>query len=102
MTMTNRILLVTRHQATVVWLADQEIEVDSLIPHLDVDDIQKGDTVIGTLPIQLACAVCQKGATYRHLTLDMPAELRGLELSVEQLSLCNPRLEQYEVVRVED
>ena len=102
MTNRNRTLLVTRHQATVLWLAEQHIAVDSLIPHLDIEDIRKGDTVIGTLPIQLACAVCHKGATYRHLTLDMPAELRGQELGVEQLKRCNPRLERYEVIRVED
>ncbi|OOE57124.1 CRISPR-associated protein Csx16, partial [Salinivibrio sp. IB282] len=43
------IYLVTRHQGAVEWCARQNVQVDAWLPHLDVETIQVGDTVIGTL-----------------------------------------------------
>ncbi|WP_407079412.1 CRISPR-associated protein Csx16, partial [Candidatus Venteria ishoeyi] len=34
---------------------------------------------------------------YYHLSLNIPPDLRGKELSVEEMLACDARLEQYEI-----
>ncbi len=53
--------------------------------HLDVDLIQKDDIVIGTLPVHMAAEVCEKGAKFYFLSINMNFEQRGKELTVEDL-----------------
>jgi len=67
------------------------------LTHLDTALIQSGDTVIGTLPVNLAAAVCSKGALFLNLSLDLPAHWRGRELSAAELQLCNARLERFHI-----
>jgi CRISPR-associated protein Csx16 len=94
-----RTLFVTRHPGAVEWAARQGIAVDKTVAHLDPDEIRPGDVVIGTLPVHLAAEVCAHGARYLHLVLDLPGELRGRELSAEQLLRLGARLEEYSVER---
>lgn len=53
---------VSRHPGAVEWLAEQGLEVDRMIAHLDIRQIQSGDWVMGTLPVSLAAEVCARGA----------------------------------------
>lgn len=69
------------------------------ITHLDPDTIQAGDTVLGTLPVNIAAEICDRGARYFHLSLDLPEELRGHELTVEQMDACGARLTPYIVTK---
>ena len=59
--------------------------------------VQPGDCVIGTLPVNLAAQVCARQATYLHLSLDIPAQARGQELSAEQLQTLGATLQQFHV-----
>lgn len=88
---------VSRHPGALAWAATQRIRVDRVVPHLHLDDIQPGDTCIGTLPVNLAAQVCAAGARYVHLVLDVPAHLRGCELSAEQLVQLGARLQPFDV-----
>jgi CRISPR-associated protein Csx16 len=92
---------VSRHRGAVEWVARRGIEVDEEVDHLDVDRVQGGDTVIGTLPVHLAAKVCKKGARYLHLSIDIPPELRGREMSVEDMQRCGARLEEFYVKKVD-
>jgi len=87
--------LVTRHPGAVDWAARQGIPADRIVPHLDTEQIQPGDTVIGTLPVQLAAQVCQRGGRYLHLLLDLPPEARGRELSADDMQRYGARLQAY-------
>ena len=49
--------------------------------------IAPGDTVIGVLPVNLAARICERGAHYLNLSLDLPAEARGRELSADELEI---------------
>lgn len=91
---------VSRHPGAVEWAARQGIEVDKRVAHLDVDQVQAGDTVIGVLPVHLAAAVCARGARYLHLSLDLPPAMRGRELSADEMARCGARLEEYGVRRL--
>jgi len=89
---------VTRHPGARAWAAEEGIEVDDVIDHLDPTRIEPGDTVIGSLPVNLAAAVCDRGGRYLHLSLDLPADLRGRELTVEQMRACGARIEEFRVL----
>ena len=90
-------LLVSRHRGACDWLSAQGIAIDRQVSHLDMSLIRSGDTVLGTLPVHLAAKVCACGARYFHLSIDLPPELRGMELSDEQLSSCGARLEAFDI-----
>lgn len=86
---------VSRHPGAIEWAAAKGIQVDKHIPHLDPSLVRAGDTVIGTLPVHLAAAVCKQGASFLNLSIDVPPHLRGREISAEVLLECNARLEAY-------
>lgn len=88
---------ITRHPGAVAWARQQGITVDRQITHLDIGLIQPGDTVIGSLPVNLAADVCNIGAAYIHLSLNLPEQWRGQELSAAQMAECGARLERYEI-----
>jgi CRISPR-associated protein Csx16 len=90
-------LFVSRHPGTREWAAEEGVAVDAVIAHLDPDTLQRGDIVIGTLPIHLAARVCQLGGRYLHLSLELPSDWRGRELSAADLRRFGARLEEYRV-----
>jgi len=93
--------LVTRHVGAVEWLAAQGFANVNHIPHFDPAQIQPGDQVVGTLPVHLAATVCGHGGRYYHLTLDIPAEARGRELTANDMRQFGARLEEYVVLRAD-
>ena len=90
---------VSRHSGAVDWAHTQGLAVDIWLPHLDAACLVAGDVVAGTLPVHLAAAVCARGATYLHLTIDVPQQSRGIELTAHQLQELGARLEPYDVAR---
>lgn len=91
---------VSRHPGATAWAAEQGLAVDRPVAHLDVAEVQPGDVVIGTLPVNLAAAVCAQGARYLHLSLDLPPQWRGRELSAEDMATCGARLEEYSIQKI--
>ncbi len=89
--------LITRHPGAIEWAAKQGLVVDHQIAHLDPANIQPGDVVIGTLPVNLAAEVCARGGRYYNLTLDLPQEARGRELSAGDLERYGARLEEFSI-----
>lgn len=90
---------VTRHPGARDWAAEEGLTVECVLAHLDPAIIGPGDLVIGSLPVNLAAEVCARGGRYLHLSLDLPPELRGRELSAEQMRACGARVEDYQVSR---
>lgn len=88
---------ITRHPGAVEWARRQGLAVDRQLAHLDPQAVQAGDIVIGILPVHLAAQVCARGGRYLHLSLDLPPEARGRELSADELEQFGARLEGYVV-----
>lgn len=88
---------VSRHPGAREWAAEEGITVDTLVDHLDLDRIAPGDVVIGSLPVNLAAAVCSGGARYLHLSIDLPLEARGKELSAGDMHRYGARIEAFDV-----
>ncbi len=88
---------VSRHPGAKGWAVEQEIHIDIWVDHLDPADVAPGDMVIGTLPIHQIARICDRGARYLHLALELPAELRGKELSGAELFALGARLREFHV-----
>lgn len=91
---------ITRHIGALEWAAHTGFAFDVHQAHLDdIERYQYGDIVAGTLPINLVADLLQQGVIYLHLSLIIPPQLRGVELSAQQLFECEARLEEFTVMR---
>lgn len=88
---------ISRHPGALQWMLAHGPAFDHHVSHLDTARIQPGDTVIGSLPVNLAAEVCARGAQYWHLSLRVPAQARGQELSADELQALGARLERFTV-----
>ena len=89
---------ITRHPGARAWVAEEGIPIDQVVEHLDPSVIRPGDWVVGTLPVNLAAAVCERGGRYVHLSLKLPRESRGRELTPELMRTYGARLQEYRVL----
>ena len=90
----HRQVVVTRHPALVAVLREEfglgeDVRV---LTHATVEDVE-GAHVFGVLPLRLAA----KAALLTEVSLNLPPELRGVELSVDQVREHLASLETYEV-----
>lgn len=95
------VFLVSRHQGAVDWMAHMGHHYDQHLTHLqNYSDLSIGDKIIGSLPINIIADLAKHGVSYLHLSLYIPEHLRGIELTAEQLSKLDAKLEEYVVRRV--
>lgn len=75
-------IIITRHAGLVEYIFEEGIAPRGtpVIPHANADDI-RGRRVIGPLPLHLAALA----ASVVSIPLILPPELRGVELSAEQV-----------------
>lgn len=90
-------IFVTRHAGAIEWARRQNLGTAQVVSHLVLAQVQPGDTVIGTLPVNLAAQVCAKGAAYWHLSLELTAEQRGLELSADDMTRLGARVQAFDI-----
>ena len=90
---------VSRHRGAIDWARDRALAVDVWMTHIDAACVAAGDVVAGTLPVHIAAAICDRGATYLHLTVDLPRQDRGRELSAGDLQQAGARLEPFTILR---
>lgn len=92
---------VGRHTGSRDWIQQKGVHIDHFVEHLDIAHTPKaGDTVIGTLPVHLVAALNKKGVKFLHLALTIDADIRGQELSAQQVEQLAPRLDEYLVIRL--
>lgn len=93
------IWFVSRHPGALDWARKSGVAFDCHVAHLDTQKVGAGDTVIGSLPVNLAAEVCACGAEYWNLSLRVAEHDRGRELSAEELQGYNATMEHYEIRR---
>ena len=95
-------ILISRHLATVEWLKSKGVAVDKHQSHFDTKNVKTGDVIIGNLPIQMVAEVCIKGGEYHHIEIDLPKDLRGKELTVDNLNQLGAKIVQYNASKIQD
>lgn len=95
---TNETVVVTRHPALVSFLVEQGIiTADApVLTHATRADVE-GRDVIGVLPLSLA----RYAASVTEVPLNLPPELRGQELTLEQVRAHAGAVTRYRVTVLE-
>lgn len=93
---------ISRHEGAILWAKNQNLPITKWCSHLEIEQIHTGDIVMGTLPVHMAAEICQRGATFYFLQVNMPEHLRGQELSNAQLLELGCKLTQFKVIQGPD
>lgn len=88
-------ILVTRHPALVEHFSNMGITFDKVITHATVEDVT-GNDVYGVLPLHLASLA----NTVTTVDMDLPAEMRGKELSLEDIEKYFTGMSTYKVKKI--
>jgi len=97
------VYFVSRHDGALRWariLQKQNalpFDIDAYVNHIDSQALRKGDVVIGTLPLREAQRLREHGVRFLNLDLQVPADLRGQELTATQMAACGATLTEYRV-----
>ena len=86
---------ISRQPGALEWIEQQQIHYDFHLSHLDLSLIEAGDTIIGSLPVNIAEQVCQKKAHYKYLSLELPQHKRGKELNVADMQQLGVKIQAY-------
>lgn len=95
-------IFITRHKGAQEWLKLQNIDAE-LIEHFTTATlltIKAGDKVMGILPVDIIAQICNQGAQFHHLQMEMPPELRGQEISCSKMIELGAKLVQFHVTHI--
>jgi hypothetical protein len=93
--MSTNTVIVTRHASLVEVLREDYGYAGPVLAHATADDV-RGKRVVGVLPLHLAAAA----ESVTEVTLNLPPELRGKELTVEEVRQHLVGLSTYRVEEV--
>ena len=88
-------ILVTRHPALVEYFSNMGITFDKVITHATAEDVTSND-VYGVLPLRLASFT----NTITSIDMNIPAEMRGKELSLEDIKKYLVDISTYKVEKI--
>lgn len=88
-------VLVTRHPALVKYFSNIGITFDKVITHATPEDVT-GDDVYGVLPLHLASLA----NTVTTIDMNLPAEMRGKELSLTDIETYFTGMSTYKVEKI--
>lgn len=89
-------ILIARHQALADFLTQHGIKFNKVIEHATAEDV-KGKDVYGVLPLHLAALT----NTITSVDLNLPAEMRGKELTIADVGEYFNSLTTYKVSKIE-
>ena len=95
--------IVTRHEGALDWarqkgLIDHDAYTVHTVSEIQPGDVELDDYVIGTLPVHLVAEICARGAHYLHITMQVPAERRGTELTASEMDAFGARCREFLVL----
>ena len=88
-------ILVTRHHALVEYFLNMGITFDKVITHATAEDVT-GNDVYGVLPLRLASFT----NTITSIDMNIPVEMRGKELSLEDIKKYLVDISTYKVEKI--
>ena len=94
--------IVSNVDATREWLATMDVFRDfEALPYLGhrVKTLQRGDIVVGSLPLHLAAQICDQGAEYWHINFRRPRH-PNRNFTVEEMDE-RATIERFRIERLE-
>lgn len=91
---------VSRHAGAQDWAKRKGFDAQP-VAHFDASVISNGDKVLGTLPVQIVADVIARGGTYYHLSMAIPADMRGKDLSADDMDDFGATLQRFHVTAVD-
>lgn len=88
-------VLVTRHEALVQYFVNMRITFDKVITQATAEDVT-GNDVYGVLPLHLASLA----NTVTTIDMNLPVEMRGKELSLEDIKKYIVDISTYKVEKI--
>ena len=90
--------IVTRHKGAVEWIREHYPIFNRfvVIPHITEEQV-KGSIIIGTLPVNLAVLAKE----YWHLSMMIPMEMRGKELTLEDMEEFGCQIVKYKIEKAD-
>lgn len=95
-----RTFFVSRHRGAMKWL-QRQVNATEVVELDEIDDLSRfraSDRVFGVLPLEVAAALCDRGVAVHAISVRVPRDWRGRELSVRELALLGARLVRYTVI----
>ena len=99
-----RNFIITRHSGAVEWMREEypslfhrHTEICSHLSKSHLEDLSSQDRVIGIIPIHLGEKICSKGADLVLIQVHVPPELRGEELTAQDMRRLGASLRRYVV-----
>lgn len=95
--------VISIHTAVLSWVEKHlNTKVSDVMAKLDLAQINAGDVVVGTLPIHLAYAICERGAEFIFLALN-PASVaqRGKDFSLAEMEKMGVSVTQFSIQKIE-
>ena len=91
---------ISRHEGAQQWAQRNGFENAEVVEHFDPSVVRSGDRVIGTLPVHLAAQVCERGGRYFHLSMAVPSDRRGTEISAYDMDKFGAHVKHFNVEAV--
>ena len=88
---------ISRHPGALEWAQRNGFENAETVAHFDPEVVQPGDQIIGTLPVHLAGQVCDRGGRYFHLSMTVPADRRGTEISADDMDSFGAHVKEFNI-----
>ena len=80
-----RVAIVSRHESTIKFVKVMFKDA-TVFEHIsDVDMLKDFDLIIGNLPLPLVAKLKEMGKRFVMISLNIPRELRGKELTLDEL-----------------
>jgi len=93
--------IVTRHPGAIEWLNDIGIIADHTVSDLEISVPQKGDTIVGILPVQHIATLNQRGVRYFHICQNLLPNDRVTELTSDQMRERSAELIEFHCQRLQ-
>lgn len=80
-----RVAIVSRHKSTIDFVKAMFRDVTVLEHVNDIEELKDFDLIVGNLPLPMVAEIKRMGKRFVMVSLNIPKELRGKELTLEEL-----------------
>lgn len=88
-------IFVTKFVGAKAWNENHGPKDVQVVDELDINAVEKGDIVIGNLPVETIAEINEAGAFYQHFTLGRKPTIPDSEMTALEIEKHNPKIQRY-------